>query len=280
MKIFDGKFVAKDVETKVANYLRKLNKTPKLVSLVVGDEGGAMMYQRLKQKAAERVGAKLEILNFNDRVSVDEIKKLINKLNVDSKVHGIMLQLPLPGNFSLTDRDKIIDSIAPQKDVDGMREDSPYIAPVVKAVLIALKESPSGNSEVFTQGYRKIHLLGSAGFVGKKIMKTLSKVGYMVEGWDIKEANNENQDLGVFTKNADILICATSMPDIISENMIKENAIVIDVGAPVGNLQKEAYEKCSFVTPVPGGIGPLTIACLMENLSGIFIEKITTDRYL
>lgn len=273
MKIFDGKIVAKDVETKVANYLRKLNKTPKLVSLVVGDERGAMMYQRLKQKAAERVGAKLEILNFNDRVSVDEIKKLINKLNVDSKVHGIMLQLPLPENFSLTDRDKIIDSIAPQKDVDGMREDSSYIAPVVKAVLIALKESPSGNSEVFTQGYRKIHLLGSAGFVGKKIMKTLSKFGYMVEGWDIKEAKNENQDLGVFTKNADILICATSMPDIISENMIKENAIVIDVGAPVGNLQKEAYEKCSFVTPVPGGIGPLTIACLMENLSGIFIEK-------
>lgn len=265
--IFDGKAKAWEIEQKVAEKIKKTGETPKLVSIVVGDEENAIMYQRMKRKAADKVGAELSITTLDEGIGKDTIKELILKLNNDKKFDGIMLQLPLPANFSLGDRDEIINCILPQKDVDGMRDDSFYVAPVVKAIITALNESRHVNSTISkTDIAKELTLIGANGFVGRKAVRFLEKEGYEVVGVDVDLQEFDNFDLKFFTKRANILICAANKPNIISKDMIRKGAIVIDVGAPVGNLQKDAYEKCSFVTPVPGGIGPVTIACLMENL--------------
>lgn len=268
VKIFNGQEFALQKELEVKRDVVKLKKrgvTSKLVSIVVGDVGGGRFYQNLKKKAAERVGARVGIKNFDEEIKSTELIKLIKRINRDKNVHGVMVQLPLPEKFSKKDREEIIQSIKVDKDVDGMRADSPFLSPVVKAV-IAILQSASGclptNREV------EVLVVGFTGFEGGKIFKTLKDMGYKVEG-----ANSKTKDLRKKTKKADILISATGVSGLIQGNMIKEGAVVIDVGTPKGEIDPKAYEKTSFITPVPGGVGPVTIACLLENLVEACQEK-------
>lgn len=266
--VLNGRGEAEKILAGIKKKVENLPVKPKLVSIVVGNIGGGLFYQRLKQKAAERVGAFLEIKEFDKDTHPQDIAEFIKKANKDIRTHGIMLQLPLPKNFSTQDRDKLINAIQPAKDVDGMRDDSPFFAPVIKAVIdciyLGIKETAkSHNSKNIS-----MVIVGSKGFVGGKLIGLdlnelfqLPELDLTVDGADI-----DTRGLGQKTKNADILISATGKPGIIKPDMVKNGAILIDVGAPKADIDKNVYKKASFVTPVPGGVGPMTIAFLMENL--------------
>lgn len=261
--IFEGRVFAdkklEALEKKVAK-LRNKGVTPKLVSIVVGDEEGAIFYQNLKKKVAEKIGCELLVVSCGLEISVVEIIKKIKKLNKDPKVHGIMLQLPLPKNFSTEDRDEIISAIASEKDIDGMRVDSKFGAPVVVAVIEILGESLKIVRRPLRNDPLEVVMFGAKGFVGSKIVHELKKQkGLRIEGVDVHDSKTIN-------RKSDVVISATGVSELITPEMVKDGAILIDVGAPVGDVAKDAYEKAAFVSPVPGGVGPVTIACLMENL--------------
>lgn len=255
--IFDGKKVAQDKELqskKEVEDLKRQKIIPKLVSILIGNDPSSKLFLSLKQKAAERIGAELKIVRLDQNIRKEKIVQLIKELNKKKDVNGIMLQLPLPKNFTWDDRNEVINSIDSKKDVDGMREDSKYVTPVVKAVLAVLKFS--------RKAARRVAVIGAKGFVGKKIVKELKKKGYEVEGYDIETENFREK-----TSKADILISATGVSDLVRGEMVKDGAIVIDVGSPKGDVRfNEVSKRASLITPVPGGIGPVTISSLLENL--------------
>ena len=254
--IFDGKEFAKKKEEE----LKKREITPKLVSILIGNDSGSKLYLSLKKKAAERIGATLEIRKWKQDAGYGSLIDEIKRLNKDRSVHGIMVQLPLPKNFTWDERVEIIEAISPQKDVDGMGDDSPFVAPVVKAVLQSIEEAERTlnlnlDSKLFA-------VVGAKGFVGKKLVKELKKKGYKVDGLDIETKNLKDR-----TDKADILISTTGVSGLIRSEMVKDGAIVVDVGSPKGDVQfNEVSKKAVFITPVPGGIGPVTIVSLLENL--------------
>ena len=142
--IFDGKSFAKEKEVKLIEEIKRLSEKgikPKLVSILIGDNPSSILYINLKKKAAERIGCALEVVYFPQDTSMIRIIEVINEMNTNQSVHGIMVQLPLPRNFSKEDRDEIINAIAKEKDVDGLREDSSFLTPTVKAVLEVIKEA-------------------------------------------------------------------------------------------------------------------------------------------
>lgn len=264
VNFFDGKKIAleKEVELKKdVGRLRKKGVTPKLVSIVVGDIRGGEFYQKLKKKAAQRVGAVVNIVSLKIDTSLKEIIEKIEFYNSNDKVYGVMVQLPLPENLK-PKTNYLLNAIDPKKDVDGLREDSMFLAPAVKAILAALIEASyvlSASSRLNTG--LKIVVVGAKGFEGRKITRVLKEMGYKVKGVDI-----ETKDLKLITKKMDIVISATGKADLIKMDMVKEGCAVIDVGAPYGDVDKKVYKKAAFVSPVPGGIGPVTISMLLENL--------------
>jgi len=260
--VFDGKQVAKEKAEDLKRKIKKLDEKgiiPLMVSILVGESSVSQKYLAMKKKLAESVGAELKIQNFEKNGEKNEIISLIKKLNEDPKVHGVMLQLPLPSNFSDEDRKEIIDLVEKEKDVDGMRDDSMYVAPVVKSVLKALGEAYKHT--IYSKGAKSV-VVGAKGFVGKKIVRVLGEMDYEVEGVDIDVKN-----LSDITKTGDILISTTGTPGLIKGDMVKKDALVIDVGSPVGDVvTEEVLKVAQFISPVPGGVGPLTIAYLLENL--------------
>jgi methylenetetrahydrofolate dehydrogenase (NADP+)/methenyltetrahydrofolate cyclohydrolase len=258
---FDGKALARKKEEELRKKTTELEKRgviPKLVSISVGNNTHNSLYLKLKQKAAERVGCRLTIVNFKASVKTSRIIKEIEWYNLDNAINGVMLQLPLPKGFLKKDRDAIINSIEKQKDVDGLRDDSAHLTPVVKAVIEIMKSA----SDYLAKGKdSRVLLVGSKGFEGEKIFRILSQMGYSIEGVDSK-----TKDLKTKTARADIIISATGRANLVRADMVKEGCVLIDVGSPKGDITRAAYEKASFVSPVPGGVGPATIAYLLENL--------------
>lgn len=259
MKIFKGRKYAKNKEQKLKKRVIKLQKKnviPSLASILIGEGKESSLYLSLKKKAAARIGAKAKIVKIENKAEKEEIIEIISKLNSDNNIHGVMIQLPLPKRFSKQENDSILDSIDRKKDVDGLRKNSDYVAPAVKAVIRVLQEGFN-----FISTNSKIVVVGSRGFIGSKIYEVLSSIGYDVVGVDI-----ETKNLKTKTLKADIVISATGKEGIIKRGFIKEGAIIIDVGFPKGDVEKEAYKSAIFSSQVPGGIGPVTIVELLENL--------------
>lgn len=267
MYVFDGKTIAKKLGEDLKVRLSKKGIKPKLVSIVVGNDKGALFYQKLKKKRAGEVGIEVEIVKLEEDVKLTELIEQVKNLNGNNSVNGIMLQIPLPGKFTKADRDKIINSIAPEKDVDGMRGDSNFDAPVVRAVMIALAEADKIVRPTLRKTFCKVVVLGHTGFEGKLIYKRFEEkkdlFGAEIEliGVDKRTINIEKK-----LKIADVIISATGVPGLVQAVMIKEGVVLIDVGAPRGDIDKSAYKKAYFISPVPGGIGPLTIYYLLDNL--------------
>jgi methylenetetrahydrofolate dehydrogenase (NADP+) / methenyltetrahydrofolate cyclohydrolase len=295
--IFDGRdFAAKKLEvlSNRAKELQSKGVKANLVSIIVGDDPASILYQNLKKKAAERIGAEVIIKVYPDGITKDVLMEEIENLNNIEYVTGIMIQLPLPESFSDTDRDEIIKSISAQKDVDGLRENSKFTPPTAKAVLEVLNNALSLTSN--HNPHLSICVVGASGFIGRQIVNALNNE-YMPPArkdlWPggntrikgirmgdkevsnkkserielkIIEANSKTKNLKLKIKNSDVVISVTGVADLITAEMVKDGAILIDVGAPKGDIAKEAYSKASFVSPVPGGVGPVTIASLMENL--------------
>jgi methylenetetrahydrofolate dehydrogenase (NADP+)/methenyltetrahydrofolate cyclohydrolase len=279
--IFDGRSFAKEKEKALQSRVRLLRKNkiiPKLVSIVIGDVDGAMKYQEMKKRQGERVGIEIEIKQFKEKTAMSEILQFIGRLNKDTSVHGIMIQLPLPQSFAFEDRAVLINAIDLKKDVDGMNERSDFIAPVVMAVLNAFQKSKIQNPKskwgkkphfakatLGAQQIKNVAVVGAEGFEGKKIVKAFQAWGYSVTKLDRKNQNAVfiNHEIS----HADVVVSCTGSPASIVGEVIKPNAIVIDVGAPQGDFEFESVsKKASFITPVPGGIGPVTIISLMENV--------------
>ncbi len=268
--IFNGRAFAEEKIKKLGKEIAKLKNRgiyPKLASVLVGEDPASLLYVSLKKKKAEAIGAEMDIYLLKEKETLENILTLIDTLNSDFSVCGIMVQLPLPSKFSKDDKERIINSIKKEKDVDGLKEDSLFLHPTSKAVIDVIDESKKninyGSNPV-------VCVLGATGMVGKPLVKELKK-----EGYKVTECNHDTGDLKEKTSKADILISATGVPSLITCDMVKNGATVIDVGSPKGDVDFETVsKKTSFITPVPGGIGPITISCLLENL----IEASSNDK--
>lgn len=259
--IFDGKAYAakkKILLQSSADKVREMGIVPHMATILIGSDPASILYTNLKKKFIENLGCQVDVYNLPETVKYEEIELLIKTLNDDDSVHGIMIQLPLPEaiqNYKL----QITNLIAREKDVDGLRDDSDYLHPTSKAVMevlaLAIYET---RIDVIT-----VCVIGANGMVGKPLVKEFKKLGYIV-----LEANSDTdkETLQGRTLQSDAIISATGVMNLISPEMIKEDAIVIDVGSPHGDVASEVRQKVSFFTPVPGGVGPVTITCLAENL--------------
>ncbi len=264
--VFDGKKFAAQKESQLKHKVKSLKNegiTPRLVSILVGNDRASELYTSLKKKAVERIGAIMEIKSFPSSVSVEQLSQYIGSLNSDISVHGIMIQMPLPTNLEINTED-LINTIQPNKDVDGMREDGLFLPATVKSVIEIVS---LGEEYIKSDNYPyKFVVVGAKGFVGKRLVRYLlndfRRNTFLVVGLDLETA-----DLKEETKEADILVSATGKSKLIKADMVKRGAIVIDVGAPLGDIDfTEVSKKAGFITPVPGGVGPVTISSLLENL--------------
>ena len=258
--IFDGKMFALQKKEELKKKVLDLNtkgKFPHLASIVIGDNPASKLYVSLKKKAGEAIGIQVDIYYIPEYTKKEDVITLIKTLNVDSEFSGIMVQLPIPGSLSKF-KDEIINTIDLSKDVDGLRENSLFLHPTSKAVIDVIDESKNtidyGTNPI-------VCVVGATGMVGRPLVKELKK-----EGYQVIECDHDTRDLGEKTLKADILISVTGKPALITKDMVKVGATVIDVGSPKGDISLGVYEVAGFITPVPGGIGPITIASLLENL--------------
>ncbi len=256
--ILSGKVVAEKIEAYLATEVEELKGRGVILSLaviLVGEDLASLTYVKAKEKVAERLGVNFRIFHFSGECSQKQILELLDELNADKDIHGIIIQLPLPGSF---DVENLINSIDPAKDVDGLRDGTQ--PPTVLAIMELLKFY-----EIPLQG--NIVLVGHGKLVGQPLEKMLGKMGVKVGVCDSSTA-----DLAEKTRQADILISATGKPGLITPEMVSGQAVVIDAGTAEsggsvkGDVLPSVYEKVKAYSPVPGGVGPLTVMMLMRNL--------------
>lgn len=259
--IFDGQKLAQEKEKRLKAVVKKLKIKPKLVVVLVGDDPASRLYVELKKEAAERVGIDFELKKFKKSVSQDSVIAYIQEKNGEKATSGIMVQLPLPKNF---DEFKIRRSIHPFKDVDCLHPKNlgmlmlgePVFYPAaVKAVLEILLS----RSRLFKG--KEIVIVGASNLVGKPLSLVLSNLGATVS-----LCRSMTRNLAEHTKRADILVSATGKPGLIKKEMVKKGAVVIDVGETKGDVEEDVAQVASFLTPVPGGVGPVTVVSLLENV--------------
>ncbi len=248
--IIDGKQIAnkklRELKIKVQGLTTKL----KLVAILVGNDPASEMYVSMKAKKAAEVGIEFEVIRD---------VHLIPELNRDDSVAGIIVQLPLPKEMNT---DEILQTIDPKKDVDGLTRNSQFLPATVKAVLTAIR-AVSGE-QIADRTYT---IVGQGRLVGKPLSDYLEKQGVKVIRCD-----EFTKDLKAETLKGDVLVSATGVPGLIKLDMVKPGAVVVDCGAPKPEVDPAVFEIASAMTPVPGGIGPLTVACLLENTIEAYVN--------
>jgi len=270
-KIIDGKAIAKKVRAEVREEAEKLKAQgiePYLAVILVGDDPASQVYVRNKEKAAEKVG----ILTTTHRLPADvpegEVRDLIHRLNEDPRVHGILIQLPLPKH--LPERE-LLELVDPRKDADGFH---PYnLGRLLMGAPTQLPCTPNGIIRLLDEEGIEIKgkdavVVGRSVIVGKPVgLLLLSRHA------TVTTCHTHTRDLAEHTRRADILVVAAGRPKVVGADMVKEGAVVIDVGVNrledgslCGDVDFEAVkEKASYITPVPGGVGPMTVAMLLKN---------------
>jgi methylenetetrahydrofolate dehydrogenase (NADP+)/methenyltetrahydrofolate cyclohydrolase len=252
--VFDGKVFAQKIEEEVARKVAGMERKPKLVTIYGPEDMGSRVYTKIKANKAEELGIQFEEIQVKNRTN-SELRDEISKLNKDKTVDGIMVQVPIEG------QDDLIKLIDPKKDVDGLREDSQFIPATVRAVMAILKVAENNTPlrpPLASRG--GIAVVGSRGQVGMRLMAQLAVDGYTVWGMDI-----EDFDPGIILKS-DVIISCTGKAGLIKPEMVKEGAVCIDVGYPKGDFDPSTVLGVGFFTPVPGGVGPVTVATLFSNL--------------
>jgi methylenetetrahydrofolate dehydrogenase (NADP+)/methenyltetrahydrofolate cyclohydrolase len=264
---------------KVVELDQKYGRTPNLVVILVGDDPGSVSYVTGKAKAANEVGIRNTTLRFPDTITEQELLAKVEELNNDSDVDGILVQLPLPKHI---DENKVIATIAIEKDVDAFSPMSvarlwlklPTVVPCTPNGIIKLLKSTG----IEIQGKEAV-VIGRSNIVGLPVAKLL-----LDENATVTIAHSRTRNLAEVTRRADILVVAIGRERLVTADMIKPGAVVIDVGvnrdSRTGKLCGDvdydaAKEVAAYITPVPGGVGPMTIACLMENTVENFINKVT-----
>ena len=272
MQPIDGKSLANKIHTQVANEVEKLkqeqNIVPGLAVILVGDDPASHAYVKMKAKACEKVGFYSITHNMPDTISQDEIIATIEMMNHNPRIDGILVQLPLPKHI---DTNKILEVIDPKKDVDGFH---PYNVGRLATNLDGFVPcTPLGVMKMFEEydidlKGKDVCVVGASNIVGKPMAALLLNANATVTITHIF-----TKDLKAHTSKADIVIVGVGVPALIKEDMVKEGAIVIDIGinrlddgSLVGDVDfANVSEKCSHITPVPGGVGPMTIAMLLAN---------------
>lgn len=270
-QIIDGRELAKKIRIGLKKEVNKLyeerNKYPGLTVVLVGDDPASAAYVRSKERFAKRVNIVSNTIKMSKETTQEELMDVIKKLNEDDTVHGILVQLPLPSHL---DETEVINGISPQKDVDGFHiinagnllsgQDS--LRPCTPSGIIKLIESIG----VDIEGKNAV-VVGRSNIVGKPASLLL-----LEKNATVTICHSRTNDLGAVTRTADILVVAVGRAEMITGDMIKEGAVVIDVGSnyttekTYGDVKfDEAKEVASYITPVPGGVGPMTIALLLEN---------------
>lgn len=261
----------------VAGFPQKYGRVPHLVVILVGDNPASVSYVTGKAKASEAVGIRNTTIRKPESISEEELLSLIRELNADDGVDGILVQLPLPKHIS---EDKVIATIAKEKDVDGFhplnvaalwQKQPCTVACTPKGIIRMLKEAG-----VQIAGKRAV-VVGRSNIVGLPVSKLL-----LDENATVTIAHSRTADLPSVTRSAEILVVAIGKPRFITADMVSEGAVVIDVGVNrdpetgklCGDVDFQAIEpKASVITPVPGGVGPMTICCLMENTIQCFLDR-------
>lgn len=266
--IIDGTKVSIEIRQEIKKIIEEENITPKLAVIQVGDNKASDVYVRNKKKACLDVGINFELIKFNDTISEDLVINEIKRLNNDISVNGILVQLPLPTGF---DEGKIINVIDPVKDVDGLTYQNVGNLVLENDCLVPC--TPLGVMQLLKYynvdlTSKNVCLVGRSNLVGKPLIQLLLK-----ENATLSICHSKSLDIKNYTKNADVLIVAAGHPNLITKDMVKEGAVVIDVGInKEGNVLKGDVDfegvskKASLITPVPGGVGPMTVACLLKNV--------------
>jgi methylenetetrahydrofolate dehydrogenase (NADP+)/methenyltetrahydrofolate cyclohydrolase len=271
MILIDGKKVAaelrEELKKEVSELKSKYNKVPGLTVILIGDMAPSQIYVRMKEKAANEVGLKSEVIRYPGEVEEKIVLDKIDELNKDNSVSGILVQLPLPKHI---DKQKVIETILPSKDVDGFHPmnvgnlSSGYESSVpctpLGCYLLIKKIEPNLNG-------KKAVIVGRSNLNGKPMTQLLLK-----ENCTVTITHSKTKDLKSECLKGDIIVAAVGMPELVQGDWVKKDAIVIDVGinkTEKGIVGDVAFDEVSKVakalTPVPGGVGPMTIACLLKN---------------
>jgi methylenetetrahydrofolate dehydrogenase (NADP+) / methenyltetrahydrofolate cyclohydrolase len=282
MQLLDGKATSEEIKVELANAVmeRKKNgkKIPHLAAILVGNDGGSLTYVNAKVKACEQIGFESTLIKYDETVPEEILLAKVHSLNEDKSVDGFIVQLPLPKHI---DELKITQAISSKKDVDGFHPvnlgnmilNIPGFLPATPAGIVELLRRNS----IPTEGKNCV-IIGRSNIVGQPLSILLAQ-NANPGNCTVTLAHSKTKDLQEICKRADILVAALGRPGFVTADMVKEGAVVIDVGTTrvndaskargwylSGDVDfKEVAPKCSFITPVPGGVGPMTIASLMIN---------------
>ncbi|MDD3787217.1 MAG: bifunctional methylenetetrahydrofolate dehydrogenase/methenyltetrahydrofolate cyclohydrolase FolD [Petrimonas sp.] len=282
MQLIDGKAVAAQIKKEIAEEVTQLRanggKTPHLAAVLVGHDGGSETYVANKVKACEEVGFKSTLIRYEDDVTEEELLACVDRLNNDADIDGFIVQLPLPKHIS---EDKITEAINYRKDVDGFHPVN--VGRMSLGMPCFLSATPSGivellkRYEIETRGKHCV-VLGRSNIVGKPVAQLMLQKAYPGD-CTVTVCHSRTKNIKDMCLQADIIIAALGVPEFLKGDMVKEGAVVIDVGTTRVPSDKtksgfklkgdvafdEVAPKCSYITPVPGGVGPMTIVSLMKN---------------
>ncbi len=269
--IIDGKALSSKLKSNLKTKVEELKASginPCLAVIIVGNNPASKVYVNNKKKSCEELGIKSLEYALPEETMEEELLKIIDELNRDEEVDGILCQLPLPSHIC---EKNVINSISPEKDVDAFHPEN--VGHIMIGDYTFLPCTPAGVMEMLKEyeidvSGKNCVVVGRSNIVGKPMTMLLLK-----ENATVTVCHSRTKDLSLFTKQADVLVSAVGKPGLITADMVKENAVVIDVainrlesGKLCGDVDFEnVKEKASFITPVPGGVGPMTIAILMKN---------------
>lgn len=282
MQLIDGKKISAELKSEIAVEVNKMKsmgqKTPHLAAVLVGHDGASETYVAGKVKSCEEVGFKSTLIRYEDNTPEEKLIRTVNDLNNDPDIDGFIVQLPLPKHIS---EQKIIEAIDPRKDVDGFHPVN--VGRLVLGLPCFVSATPAGiielirRYEIPTAGKNCV-VVGRSNIVGKPISILMSLKAYPGDA-TVTVAHSRTKDLEGIIRQSDIIIAALGKPEFITGDMVKEGAVVIDVGITrvpsqttksgwklLGDVKfDEVAPKCSFITPVPGGVGLMTIVSLLRN---------------
>ena len=282
MTILDGKKISNDIKdeitTTVAQMKAKGEKTPHLAADIVGEDGASLTYVGSKVRACARVGFESTLIQLPDDITQDDLLNKIQELNQDAEIDGFIVQLPLPKHI---DTQAILLAVDPKKDVDGFHPEN--FGKLALDMETFIPATPFGIMELLkrydieTSGKHTV-VIGRSHIVGRPMSILMSRKGQPGDS-TVTLTHSRTKDLAHYTREADIVISALGVPNFLTADMVKKGVVIIDVGitrVPDANAAKgyvitgdvnfaEVSEKASYITPVPGGVGPMTIAMLLQN---------------
>lgn len=282
MQLIDGKAVAAEIKKEIAKEVEEIvkagGKTPHLAAILVGHDGGSETYVAHKVKACGECGFKSTLIRFEDDITEEQLLKEVERLNNDDDVDGFIVQLPLPKHIS---EQRVIEAIDYRKDVDGFHPIN--VGRMSIGLPCFVSATPAGIMELLkrynidTQGKNCV-VLGRSNIVGKPVATLMMQKGNPGNA-TVTVCHSRSENLKEICKGADIIIAALGSPEFVTADMVKDGAVIVDVGTTrvpsdktktgfklTGDVKfDEVADKCSYITPVPGGVGPMTIVSLMRN---------------